>query len=576
VNAEPMHLVGRSVAEDLVFFFAAILQLIVLIAAFRFASSCRPYSKVKSVLNSVAKAISMWTKAEPSEVDLIVHEKLREQKLDQFHRLCQIFCFIASPFTVNLMINIWKGESRGHTFAQDVVQLVEHFVAALITVSPGILSWRTMDIFYTITVLGLAAYTAPFIARPEFLFQSLLVVNFVVFTMTMVRRTSTPMVPLLNFVVVTVACSSIWTHGGNVFMQPRFMLVGQFVVGVVSTIVAHILEKGSQAAMRQCLEMQTTKELLSAACALLRSCCDVVVELDPEGVIVCPAIDLGSFLLRGPGRKMQGWKLEDLMSNLEDRQAFSCRLGAPRPEGMGLAEVMHVSMKDGTGNNLHLELLWFQFSCLTGEPQYMVGMREFCDPSVSRQQQQQGIKEPDGVDKAPFPDREEGFSLPEESFINNDSLAELQAVAVLDCSTEGFLIKSVSAGFSMRVGRLPVASRLIHIMKRGERFQAWMQDALYAWATHDEPPVDCQITLRMPQGDIKATCSVLRDDIVASGSLDNGEEEHQNDTDRVDIRNVHLLFFNVQPYGSRSARRCDARAQGPSQLKGTPVALLSI
>jgi len=572
-----MPLIGQTVGEDVVFFSAAILLLTVLVGAFRVARSCRFFSKLKSVLTSVAKTINMWTEAEASEVDLIVHEKLREQKLDQFHMLCQIFCFIAFPFTVNLMINIWKGESRGHTFAQDVLQLVEHSVAALITVFPGTLSSRTIDIFYSIVVLGLAAYIAPFIARPELLFQSLIIVNFVVLTMTIVRRTSTPVVPLLNFVVITVACSSIWMHGGNVFMQPKLMLVGQALVGIVSTIVAHILEKGSQAAMRQCLEMQTTKELLSAACALLRSCCDVVVELDPEGVIVCPAIDLGSFLLRGPGRKMQGWKLVDLMSNAEDRQAFSDRLGAPRVEGMGLAEAMHVSMKDGTGNTLHLELLWFQFSCLSGEPRYMLGMREFCDLSKSRQHRQQGIIEPDGIDKAAFPDHEEGFSLPEESFVITNSLAEPQAVAVLDCLKEGLLIKSVSSGFCMRIGRLPAESRLIPIVKRGERFRAWMQDALYAWAIHDEPPVDCRVTLRMPQGDMKATCSILRDDIVASGSLDNvEEEEHQNSTDRVDINNVRLLFFNIQPSQRRTARRCDARVQGPSQFKGTPVALMSL
>eukprot|EP00409_Alexandrium_fundyense_P006203 CAMPEP_0195041536 /NCGR_PEP_ID=MMETSP0347-20130606/836_1 /TAXON_ID=2932 /ORGANISM="Alexandrium fundyense, Strain CCMP1719" /LENGTH=103 /DNA_ID=CAMNT_0040068597 /DNA_START=114 /DNA_END=421 /DNA_ORIENTATION=- len=98
---------------------------------------------------------------------------------------------------------------------------------------------------------------------------------------------------------------------------------------------AHWSEKSSQAAIRQCLEIQTAKELLSAACALLRSCCDVVVELDCRGIIASPAMDLGSFLLRGTGRKMQGRKLADLMSNAEDRQAFSDRLGAPRVEGVG-------------------------------------------------------------------------------------------------------------------------------------------------------------------------------------------------------------------------------------------------
>mmetsp|Transcript_118890 Transcript_118890/g.348199 ORF Transcript_118890/g.348199 Transcript_118890/m.348199 type:complete len:566 (+) Transcript_118890:62-1759(+) len=565
-----MPLIGQTVGEDVVFFSAAILLLTVLVGAFRAARSCRCLLKVKCALTSAVKAISMWTKAEPSKVDLIVHEKLREQKLDQFHMLCQIFCSIAFPFTVNLMLNIWKGESRGHTFAQDVLQLVEHSVAALITVFPGTLSSRTIDIFYTIVVLGLAAYTAPFIARPELLFQSLIIVNFVVFTLTMVRRTSTPVVPLLNSVVITVACSSIWMHGGNVFMQPKLMLVGQALVGIVSTIVAHILEKGSQAAMRQCLEMQTTKELLSAACALLGSCCDVVVELDPEGVIVCPAIDLGSFLLRGPGRKMQGWKLVDLMSNAEDRQAFSDRLGAPRVEGMGLAEAMHVSMKDGTGNTLHLELLWFQFSCLSGEPRYMLGMREFCDLSKSRQHRQQGIIEPDGIDKAAFPDHEEGFSLPEESFVITNSLAEPQAVAVLDCLKEGLLIKSVSSGFCMRIGRLPHGTCLAHSVRKGDSFAAWLQQSLNAISVHEEAE-DYGVRLRMPQGEMQATCRVLLDK-SSSGSGDSREGWVQEQGAAIDITRVRLLFSGIRLCHSHSMYG----NQGPSQLKGTPVSLMNL
>jgi len=570
-----MPLIGQTKSDDAVFMSAAILLLVVLIGVFRLAYSCRLVLQVKSILNYLSRAISMCTKVVPSEVELVVREKLREQKLDQFRRFCQILCFMCTPFTVNLMINIWKGQSRGHTVTQDVVQLVEHFASALIIVFPGILSWRTIDIFYTGGVLCMAVYVAPFVSSPEFLFQSLLSTNFVVCTMTMVRRTDTPMVPLLNVAVIAVASTSIWMHGDRVFMQPKLMLGGQVMVGVVATALAHVFEKSSQAAIHQCLEMQTTKELLSAACGLLRSCYDVVVELDPEGVIVCPALDLGGFLLQGHGRGLQGRRLGDLMSDEADKQDFTCRLGAPKPEGMGLAEAMHVSMKDGTGNTLHLELLWFQFSCLSGELRYMLGIREFCDLSVRRRHQNQDTTiDPNGMDQAAVSDRKEEFAVPEAFSVNTNLLADQQAVAILDCSKEGFLIKSVSSGFCMRVGRLPPTSRLLHFVKQGENLRAWMQDALYAWAMHDEPPEDFKITLRMPQGDIKATSSILRDDIATSASHANMEEaEHQGAVENIDMQNVRLLLFNIRAAHSRRAR---SPVQEQHDLKGTPVALVCL
>mmetsp|Transcript_12454 Transcript_12454/g.14084 ORF Transcript_12454/g.14084 Transcript_12454/m.14084 type:complete len:134 (+) Transcript_12454:190-591(+) len=132
---------------------------------------------------------------------------------------------------------------------------------------------------------------------------------------------------------------------------------------------------------------------------------------------------------------------------------------------------------------------------------------------------------------------QEGFALPEASLVNNKLLPPAQAVAVLDCSKEGFPVKSLSSGFCMRVGRLPLASWFTHVVKQGDRsyFRAWMQEALLSLALHEKPD-DCQITLRMPHGEVMVACTMLLDD-SASANRDSGEKEHR-DLDFVDVQNV--------------------------------------
>jgi len=498
-----------------------------------------------------------------SEVGLQVQEELRKQKLDRFRTFCQILCVMVAPFTVNLMISISKREVRGRTLAQDFVHLAEQGLAALIIVFPGALSQRTIDMFYAILVLGLAAYIAPFISCSDFLIQSLIVVNCILGLMTVVRGTDTLIVPLLNLLVVISACCSIFRHGDDLAMQPQTAMSSQVLAGIILTGVAHVLEKGSQASMRQCLEMQSIKEKLSAACTLLRSCCDAVLELDREGTIACPAKDLGSFLQWGPGQRLQGRRLVDLMSNALDRQLFARRFGSTTLEGMSLADAAQVSMMDDYGNALRLELLWSHFRSPSGERRYMLCVRESGEPD---QQQQDGKAEPEHA---------AGAALPKAPSVSSNLPEEGPVVAVLDCSTDGFPITDLSTAFCTHVGRLPPAARLLHAARRSERagLQAWLQEALCARAQKAGPPEDCRLTLRMPQGEMQVMCSVLRDERSQGAG---GKEEHQKSEAAGDLWQVCLLFYDIRNVHRWSTSRRPTRILGRSQSKGAPSSKTSL
>mmetsp|Transcript_956 Transcript_956/g.1037 ORF Transcript_956/g.1037 Transcript_956/m.1037 type:complete len:146 (-) Transcript_956:90-527(-) len=100
-----MPLIGQTNGEDVLFVAAAVLQLTMLITLFQLAFSHWPFSQIKSLLNTIIKAISTWRmEVGTSEMELLVQKRLQEQKLLQFRHLCQFICFSGYPITINLMV----------------------------------------------------------------------------------------------------------------------------------------------------------------------------------------------------------------------------------------------------------------------------------------------------------------------------------------------------------------------------------------------------------------------------------------------------------------------------------------
>lgn len=288
-----------------------------------------------------------------------------------------------------------------------------------------------------------------------------------------------------------------------------------------------------------------------------RTCCDVVVELDQTGGIMREAHDLGGFLLRGPRQCFMGTKLSDLFLLEEDKQKFSSKLCSGEPSNVGLADAMHVGMKDGNDEQVRIELMTFGFRHLDGTRHYMVGLREFSDLTrggKKRSRRRQRGAEGDSPQSSASNSQQEERSTSGSRAASVDTTSlEIQVASITaDATQSGLPIQSYSPGFRQRIGRLQLDSRFTDIVQSGFHFQQWVQNALNVCSRGGEVS-DYQVTLIMPHGRMEATCRLMMEE----------------DSDP-DLTNIELVFFNI--------RKCRGRRRGRQEgaLRGTPVAHMSL
>jgi len=313
------------------------------------------------------------------------------------------------------------------------------------------------------------------------------------------------------------------------------------------------------------MEVEVTREVLSAAIGLLRSCCDVVVELDSQGVIVSPGTELGSFLLRGTDHGMQGCCFAELMSHEDERHSFLDKLDGPEQSSAGLAaEAMHVHMKDGVGNDLQLELLSVRFHRCLDQAHYMVGLREFGDLAVChRRQHRQAGMVPSMAQDADSFGNEESPNVAESSAGSIDTLEEPSAVVVVDCTLPELPIRRCSPGFCMRIGRMAPNTPITDLLaKNSDKFKIWLQLALNCLRDRQQNPPDCRMMIRCPRGKVRATCRVLaerarEDEVEGAESIES-------------LAHVQLMFFNITQGKSSTGNRA------AGSLRGTPVGHMSL
>jgi len=561
----PHPMIGKPARDDAIFIASSVPCLVM--AAYLLRGCWSPWrcSEMRSRLRECARTVRAWTySAVVDEVDRIVQEKMQRQKVSSFRFACQLASVFLFPFTVNNMLIIATGQERLHTLTQDIIQIFLQSVSVLLIVCPGIMSERNLDWFFVFFSLSYSLYAAPWACRAEYMIEALIIADFCAMTMTTVRR-SLPPCAAMNVVVTASTCSLIWVRGEGHIMRPGVMMLLQALAMTMTTVCNQVLDRNMASMIRQGLEVQAAKEVFSAAKALLKSCCDIVVELDSEGTITSPAMDLGSFLLRGPKTSLQGTPLQDLMASEEDRLFFASKLREPWPSDASLAEVRHVRMKGGNSEVLSLELLWFQFRHLDQQLRYMVGLKEFSD-SAFRQ-----LAPPDAAHGGALPlpplaraeEEDAGGSIPEGSSVISDSLGRPPVSVIVDCTQQDHSIIEVSAEFCKRIGRVAPGQSFTENLKGCRHFTAWLQVAIQMKTYEREDPPVIRVVFRMPQGEMAAVCKLGR--LVVPGT--NGEEVPD---DVPDLKRISLDFSDIK-------RRCGSSAPPDrSYLKGTPLKRLGL
>lgn len=171
------------------------------------------------------------------------------------------------------------------------------------------------------------------------------------------------------------------------------------------------------------------------------------------------------------------------------------------------------------------------------ERHYMLGLKEFSD-QVQRQPQGAVMV---AVPNSPYCPQagksrievgvNETGPLPENSSVSSGSFVDAGALVVVDSTDPLCPVKRVSPSFRAKVGQLRRGRPFVGYVAKPVEFH-WLSLSLGS----EQPPPDCQLAFRMPQGKVRARCKVLRS---PSGT---GEEDGQQ------LRSglVTLLFYGMR------------------------------
>lgn len=543
-------------------FFGGVLVLGSAVALVCTLKPCQLFGRIKASLQNARKRIASFREAETDEVGLLVQAKMQQLKVDHFEWCLQACCAAITPMTAYGVYNAIFDQPRPNSFGQDVIHVFLHGLFLVVVMLPRVVSLKTIDCFYGTLVFAGAMQASPFFCNGSTALSSTTWAVCFVNVLGLTRR-SALRAAIYNSVVAATVVSTLMTKGRTAVDRPALTAAWQVSVLVMFPALTYMIDVSIGMGIRRSIETQDAKETLSAVCALLRTCCDVVTKLDHEGIIESEGTVVGSFLLRGTGYDLQGTRLSELFSNVADKTKFQNKLKEPKPSGSGLADAMHVRVRDGNNKLIRLELLLFQFSHVDGQPHFMVGIREFTDTTAHDVDHTRttDLEEQDQVDvdvRGISGNCSDSSSLSIVGDMPPES--ELPAVLAVDSHCAGFHIRECSRGFRHRVGRLPLGTCFAPLVQRKEDFSCWMQVAVNtALYGEDEPP--CSVTINMRHGPVKAQCRLLRTDL-------NGAEQALNP------EHVRLLLFNIRQCNNLGRGGADGRS--PMQMKGTPVVHMSL
>mmetsp|Transcript_115409 Transcript_115409/g.306875 ORF Transcript_115409/g.306875 Transcript_115409/m.306875 type:complete len:592 (-) Transcript_115409:104-1879(-) len=467
---------------------------------------------------------------EREEIDVVVDAKVGQQKVESCMQISVVMCII---FLLNMLLTMYRiaaCQQRYFTPFQDFLWLASYACLLCMQVLPRISNRIFVDFYYSVMMLLGTLCMSPWAIQRESLMEIVGPVNFIYILLTL-------WLPSFAVSAFWTVCLMLSIYGSIIYHAPLpgivhldWVAVFEILLGAVCVCLGYVLEASMWAKTRAVVEAEATREVYAAACAMLRSFCDVVVDLDAEGRIIGDGYDLGGFLLRG--RSLKGQRIDELLFNEADRLALLEKLNAPRQDRGSLADLIHVHIRDGNGAVLRMQLFWFGYKGLQSQFRCMVGLRRFAD---DRTVEGQGASFEQQRDAA---HRQVGQDPPA------DSLGEQEAFAVVSLEEQGWPVESYSSGFGMKVGRLPHRALLLGHVLNGQEFKAWILQALHNLLAADQEQVRPQerfrVRLRGRMGRVSASVTV-EPFFMRGGDTDSEGGEQPR---------VRLFFSDIRRHGS--------------------------
>mmetsp|Transcript_44137 Transcript_44137/g.137456 ORF Transcript_44137/g.137456 Transcript_44137/m.137456 type:complete len:596 (-) Transcript_44137:142-1929(-) len=313
------------------------------------------------------------------------------------------WCFIL--IEVAVILNIVLGTPRFLTNGLDGLVHAAFLLLTIAKVEPRVLSVSTLDAWYSLFMLIMAATTLPLVIYKEAL---PLLSNSTNALRLLVGMTSMNM-PLIMFWNTAYVITGVLSyHFSNYVLQEDCSVIFTHTVGsgeclsAINTVcVLFAFKMAMEVQARQQIEAKSARRETSAVIALLSTMGDAVVELDKDLRIMGTCSQLATMLFQGGGRSLSGMPFAQLLASDEDQQLFQEYMTKVAPSDQTLADVFHVKIRDTMNNRVQVEV----FHVLkTGdgpeEHAHLLGIKE--EPEFERE---------DGVKAAAMADLE--FPAPE-------------------------------------------------------------------------------------------------------------------------------------------------------------------
>eukprot|EP00929_Paragymnodinium_shiwhaense_P023021 TRINITY_DN14513_c0_g1_i2.p1 TRINITY_DN14513_c0_g1~~TRINITY_DN14513_c0_g1_i2.p1 ORF type:complete len:602 (-),score=109.46 TRINITY_DN14513_c0_g1_i2:187-1992(-) len=159
---------------------------------------------------------------------------------------------------------------------------------------------------------------------------------------------------------------------------PMWYCLHELFVSVLIFTMTYSQEGRQLAEAMAVLEKIGSSKGYSAACSLLNSVCDVVVEVDGDLNIAEPAQRLACTLLHGDNRSLQGTRLSEYLASDSDTQRVVEALN-PATCDRDVGKAFHVCLRDALGTTMSVEMFSIPFEGVDDLPRYLLGIREFSD-----------------------------------------------------------------------------------------------------------------------------------------------------------------------------------------------------
>ncbi|CAK0839066.1 unnamed protein product [Prorocentrum cordatum] len=425
-----------------------------------------------------------------------VAKELQKRRLTHAHGWIQYGVFAAFVVVGVTSIRIMQPSLRFHSCVQDVSVLVACFILLFLAAFPTVVTLTTLDVWSSMLAACIVMWASPLALERQHAAPSALLPFAAAMLLSMFNLNLR--LNLLWVCALTASsCSSILfgydrplrgregcAGGLSPFQNGTHVAMSGMIIAGCVTCIHRFIRLAAQYEMEACI----SRNELQAAHSVLRTVCDVVVELDSDFCLQVESPRLVDMLLLNSQRSLLGEDVRSFLASPQDRQKFTEQLSQACLDSAEQCAAFHVSMKDSSSIALVVEVYSMRFVTRGAQAAYFVGIREFTDsaPMFTKGSAAEAINGDGQHGYAPVvgfppPARLADGSSEDSSDVNPDApagdvefLIKAEAVGWIDVLTPDYTVRHTTPAFAQH---LQADSEFLAALKPVQRldFIEWAQ-----------------------------------------------------------------------------------------------------